>query len=54
VSAERPSEQDEQIRRDEGDDYEDRDSDLPVEPTAPREDPDPEEVPPGTEPGADQ
>ena len=54
MSDERPSEQDEQIRRDDGDDYEDRDSDLPVEPTAPREDPDPEEVPPGTEPGADQ
>jgi hypothetical protein len=54
MSGEHPSEQDERIRRDDGDDYEDRDSDLPVEPTAPREDPDPEDVPAGAEPGADQ
>jgi hypothetical protein len=49
---------DEELRRDD-DGYEEResdvddDSDLPVEPARPAEDPDPDEVPPGTEPGAE-
>jgi len=45
--------EDEHIRR-EHDDYEDRDGDLPVEPAPPADDPDPEDVPPLTEPGAEQ
>ena len=45
---------DEHLRRDGGDDdqrYEERDGDLPVEPAEPADDQD--EVPPGTEPGAE-
>jgi len=52
-SARRPGDEDERIRR-EDDDYEDRDGDLPVEPAPPADDPDPEDVPPLTEPGAEQ
>ena len=44
---------DEQIRRDHGDDYEERDGDYPVEPTRPADDPDEDAVPPLTEPGAE-
>ena len=45
---------DERLRRGDDDErYEDRDADLPVEPAAPAEDPDEDEVPPGTEPGSE-
>ena len=45
-------ERDERSRRE--DDHEERDGDLPVEPAPPADDPDPEDVPPLTEPGAEQ
>jgi hypothetical protein len=44
----------EHLRRGDDDErYEERDGDLPVEPAPPADDPDDDDVPPGTEPGAE-
>jgi hypothetical protein len=46
------------VRKDEGNEYEERDEpgeDAPGQPVVPpRDDPDPDDVPPGTQPGADE